>query len=76
MHIRSVVIILLTMRNYHHYLLLMTSVPGHDVGEGPHVLEHVGAGLALDILHHHGEVLLALEVYFSTNTRSLAISSS
>ena len=38
------------------------------MGEGPHVLEHVGAVLALDILHHHGEVLLALEVPKSQHT--------
>ena len=76
--IRSVVIILLllTTRNYHHNLLLMTSVPGIDVGEGSHVFEHVGGVPALDILHHNGEVLLALKVFLSTNTHSLAISSS
>ena len=36
-------------------------VPGHVVGEGPHVLEQVGAVPALHVLHHHAEVLLALE---------------
>ena len=54
----------------------MTSVPGIDVGEGSHVFEHVGGVPALDILHHNGEVLLALKVFLSTNTHSLAISSS
>ena len=40
------------------------------MGEEPHVLEHAGAVLALEILHHHEEVLLALKVLFSTNTCS------
>ena len=52
-------------------MTVLTSVP--DVGEGPNDLEHVGAVPVLDILHCHIEVLLTLEVFFSTNTRSLAI---
>ena len=47
-------------------MTVLTRVP--DVGEWPNVLEHVGAVLALDILHHHGEVLLALEVPKSQHT--------
>ena len=53
-------------------MTVLTSVP--DVGEGPNDLEHVGAVPVLDILHRHTEVLLTLEVFFSTNTCSLAIS--
>ena len=49
-------------------MTVLTSVP--DVGEGPNVLEHVGAVLALDILHHHEVVLLGPEVFYSTNTCS------
>ena len=36
-------------------------LPGHVVGEGPHVLEQVGAVPALHVLHHHAQVLLTLK---------------
>ena len=52
-------------------MTVLTSVP--DVGEGPNVLEHVGAVLALDICtssHHREEVILALKVFFTMNTCS------
>ena len=41
---------------------IMTSVPGHVIGEGPHVLEQVGAVATLHILHNHAEILLAPKV--------------
>ena len=39
----------------------MNVVPGHIVGEGPHLLEKLGAVPALHILHHHAQMLIALE---------------
>ena len=50
---------------------MMTAVPGHVVGEGPHVLEQVGAVPALHILHHHAQVLLTLEAAVHRNDEGI-----
>ena len=43
--------------NIQQYLFL----PRHIVGEGSHVLEKVGTVPALYVLHHHAQMLPALE---------------